>query len=464
MLFSQQELLQATGGKHFGPAFEGVTGVSSDTRTLNPGNAFVALEGSHFDGHAYINMAFEAGATVCIVSDAWAHAHKNELSEHPIVTVHDTLRALGALAKAHRMRFHIPVIGVTGSNGKTTTKEMLASILSLTGPGLKTEGNLNNLIGLPHMVLKLEEEMHWAVFEMGMSESGEIDRLADIAIPDTGIILNAFPAHLASMGTVEAVAKAKGELLFKIADRGLAVINADDSRIASLPQNPSARRVSFGINRGEVRAEHITGDGINGQRFVLVTPKGSIPITLKALGAHAIYDALAASAALLDWVPLETIREGLGNFQPYSGRFHIETLSQEMVLIDDSYNANPASMKAALSTVQEVKDNHPAHIILGDMLELGTDEQPLHQQLGARAAHVADHLYLLGSFADDIRTGARSAGLAEEAISVAKTHQELFSQLQANLTPGSILLIKGSRGMKMDAIAAMVRTAYERED
>ena len=462
-MFTEAEILQATGGRLVGAPFGTVSSVSSDSRSITHGQLFVALEGEHFNGHDYIQQALDCGAAACIVSERWAAAQA-PVSVLPLVAVTDTLWALGSLAKHYRQRFSIPVIGVTGSNGKTTTKEMIASILSLTGRGLKTSGNLNNLIGLPQMVFQLSGADTWAVFEMGMSELGEIDRLADIASPTIGVVLNAFPAHLASMGTVEAVARAKGELLFKITDGGLAVINADDSRIASLPQNPSARRLSFGINRGEVRAENIVNHGVFGQQFELVTPKGTTSVTLQAPGSHAIYNALAASAATLDLVPLETIRIGLGQFKPYSGRFQIERLRENIILIDDSYNANPASMKAALSTVQEIKEDRTVHLVLGDMLELGAEEHQLHQQLGGRSAHVANHLYLMGTFSKDTKAGAVAAGLEESAITCSVDHSSLYQDLISRLGSNDLILIKGSRGMKMDVIATMLRTAYSNED
>ncbi|HIJ81762.1 MAG TPA: UDP-N-acetylmuramoyl-tripeptide--D-alanyl-D-alanine ligase, partial [Desulfuromonadales bacterium] len=315
-MFTVNEIALATGGRIIGLAVETVADISTDSRKVLPGQLFVPLRGERFDGHAFIPEVAGKGITVTLAEEQW-------LKEHSIpetltcVAVKNSLRALGDLAAEWRQRFDIQPIAVTGSNGKTTVKEMLAAVLELTGPGLKTSGNLNNLIGLPQMLFKLRSEHTWAVLEMGMSEPGEIDRLASIAAPGTGVVLNALPAHLQSMGSVEAVAAAKGELLKRISDRGLAVVNADDSRVASLPQNPSAHRISFGIERGEVRARDIEPLVLDGQKFLLHTTRGDRPVYLKACGRHNVYNALATAAALLETVELDTIAAGLEAFVPY---------------------------------------------------------------------------------------------------------------------------------------------------
>lgn len=460
-MFTVQEIIAITNGTPTGPVAGTVSGISTDSRTCMPGQLFVPLKGERFDGHNYLT-APTAGITVCLCSTAWLQQH--HLPERITgIAVPDTLRALGDLAAAWRKQFALTMIGVTGSNGKTTTKEMLAAILSKVDSGLKTSGNLNNLIGLPQMVFQLRPEHCWAVLEMGMSEPGEIDRLAEIAQPSIGIVLNASPAHLQSMGTVEAVAKAKGELLHRIQDGGLAVVNADDPRIAALPQNPSARRVSFGINRGEVRAASIATQGINGQRCTLITPKGTTELQLQALGQHNLYNALAATAALLDKVELETIVEGLASFTPYHGRFRPEPLAGGRLLIDDSYNANPASCAAALATLKEIRLQHRVVVVLGDMLELGDDERELHCQLGRQAAAVADQLYVLGTLTRETAAAAREAGMSAEAVCHAGSHAEIIAALTKDVEVGDLLLIKGSRGMQMDKIAAALRAAAHQE-
>ena len=463
-MFSIEELTNITGGRLLGPANGAVSGISTDSRSIAPGELFVPLRGEQFDGHDYITVLAARRVTACLCNESWLHDQRQLPATLSCIAVTDTLQALGDLAAAYRKRFALTMIGVTGSNGKTTTKEMLASILAKVDQGLKTSGNLNNLIGLPRMVFQLKPEHCWAVLEMGMSEPGEIDRLAEIASPSIGIVLNAFPAHLQSMGSVDAVARAKGELLHRIQDGGLAVVNADDARVASLHQNPSARRISFGIRRGEVRAQDIQTAGTAGQTFTLVTPKGTLPVQLKALGQHNIYNALAAAAALLELVGLETIAEGLEAFSPYSGRFKLEPLPGNRFLIDDSYNANPASCAAALATLQEIKRSGRALVALGDMLELGADEQALHHTLGQQAAAVADRLYLLGNLTSNTAAAALEAGMHPATVMLAKSHDDIVDDLLQQASDGDLILIKGSRGMQMEKIAVALRAATVREE
>jgi UDP-N-acetylmuramoyl-tripeptide--D-alanyl-D-alanine ligase len=452
-MFTINEIADATGGRIIGAATGEVTAVSTDSRGGAPGQLFVPLRGERFDGHTFIQDVAEKGITVVMAEEGW-------LKGHPIpdsitcIAVRNTLHALGDLAAEWRRRFDIPVIAVTGSNGKTTVKEMLGAILELTGPGLKTSENLNNLIGLPQMLFQLRQEHRWAVLEMGMSEPGEIDRLASIAIPRVGIVLNALPAHLQSMGTVEAVAAAKGELLHRISDGGLAVVNADDSRVASLSQNASARRISFGIDRGEVRAREITALGLEGQRFLLVTPHGEAAVHLKACGRHNVYNALAATAALLEKVDLPTIVAGLETFTPYSGRFRIERLNG-ITLVDDSYNANPASMKAALETLNQIAVEGHRIAVLGDMLELGEHGVEAHLAVGAVAGRSVDRLYLAGELmVKHAAEGALLAGMPADTVICCGSHREIAEHLLQGATDGDVILIKGSRGMAMEKVAA----------
>lgn len=452
-MFTIHEICAATAGRLIGAAGAVVDGISTDSRTVAPGQLFVPLRGERFDGHDFIADLAKRGITVLLAEEQWLKSHSVP-SAASCIAVKDTLHALGDLAAAWRRRFDVPVIGVTGSNGKTTVKEMLAAILQQSGPGLKTSGNLNNLIGLPQMLFQLRPEHGWAVLEMGMSEPGEIDRLAEIARPRVGIVLNALPAHLQSMGTVEAVAAAKGELLNRISDNGLAVVNADDPRVASLHQNPSARRISFGIKRGEVRAREIEPLGLDGQRFLLVTPKGEIPINLRACGRHNIYNALAAAAALLEKVDLPLIAAGLQSFTPYKGRFQMERLGG-ITIIDDSYNANPASVRAALETLSQVAQ--PGHRIaaLGDMLELGHQEAEAHREIGALAGQCVDKLYLLGPLMGKYAAAAaEEAGLQPQSIQVCTDQRQIAEYLHKSLNDRDVILVKGSRGMTMELVAS----------
>jgi UDP-N-acetylmuramoyl-tripeptide--D-alanyl-D-alanine ligase len=455
-MFNINEIALVTGGRIVSLAIGEVDAVSTDSRSVLPGQLFVPLRGEHFDGHDFIREVADKGVSVILAEEQW-------LKEHSIpeslscIAVKNSLCALGDLAAEWRRRFDIPIIGVTGSNGKTTVKEMLATILQQTGHGLKTSGNLNNLIGLPQMLFQLKPEHRWAVLEMGMSEPGEIDRLATIAAPRVGIVLNASPAHLQSMGTVEAVAAAKGELLHRIADGGLAVVNADDSRAASLSQNASARRISFGIDRGEVRAREIEPLGLDGQRFQLVTPRGESTVKLQTCGRHNIYNALAATAALLEKLELPLIVAGLEAFTPYTGRFRIEQMG-EISIIDDSYNANPASTKAALDTLTQIAASGHRIAVLGDMLELGEQEAEAHLGVGAVAGRNADRIYLLGKLMTVYGAeGATLVDMPPESIFCCSSQAEIAELLHPSLCQGDVLLIKGSRGMAMENVIAELK-------
>jgi len=461
-MFTIDEIAIATGGRVIGPAAGEISAVSTDSRSVAPGQLFVPLRGERFDGHTFIQEVSKKNVTVIVAEEQWLK--ENQLPESlTCIAVKNNLHALGDLAAEWRRHFEIPIIGVTGSNGKTTVKEMLATILSLTAPGLKTSGNLNNLIGLPQMLFQLRPEHRWAVMEMGMSEPGEIDRLASITVPRVGIVLNALPAHLQSMGTVEAVAAAKGELLHRISDGGLAVVNADDSRVASLSQNASARRISFGIDRGEVRAREIEPLGLEGQHILIVTPHGETTVHLKACGRHNVYNALAATAALLEKVELPVITAGLEAFTPYQGRFQIEKLNG-ITLIDDSYNANPASAKAALETLAQIAPAGHRIAVLGDMLELGEHEPDAHRGVGAIAGRNVDHLYLMGErMTKYAGEGAILAGMSAEAIFCGASHREIAERIRHTATEGDVILIKGSRGMTMEKVATLLKQMIKGE-
>jgi UDP-N-acetylmuramoyl-tripeptide--D-alanyl-D-alanine ligase len=453
-MFSVAEIAAATGGSVQGDGSGRVSGVSTDSRTVAAGQLFVPLKGERFDGHDFIPQVASAKVTTLLADQAFGGEIPPGLT---VIRVVDTLRALGDLAAAYRRRFTLPMVAVTGSNGKTTTKEMLATILEQSGPGLKTAGNLNNLIGLPQMLFRLDASHTWAVLEMGMSEPGEIDRLAEIAAPRIGIVLNACPAHLESMGSVEGVARAKGELLLRLPAGACAIVNADDPLIAKQPSSPGVRRLSFGLGDADVRATEIVSRGIDGQSFLLHLKGESVPVTLRSYGRHAVYNALAAAAAAHGLgISSELIRSGLELFRPYDKRFQLEQVGG-LVLIDDSYNANPASMEAALTTLGELKGDARAFVVLGDMLEMGSDEGELHRALGVRAAAVADRLYLCGRLMAHAAEGALSAGMAFERIIHTPHHGEIAAGIINQARPGDFVLVKGSRGMRMEKVAEAIR-------
>jgi len=295
---------------------------------------------------------------------------------------------------------------------------------------------------------------------MGMSELGEIDRLAEIAQPEVGIITNAFPAHLETLGTVENVARAKGVLFLRLREGGTAVVNADDPRVSRLPLPAGVRRLTFGMGSADVTAVDITRLGLDGQRFTLCVDDERVPVRLHACGRHALVNALAAAAAAhaLGIEP-GTIRAGLEQFRPTDRRFSVEQAGP-LTLIDDSYNANPASMAAALATLAEVKEGRQTFVALGDMLELGPEAARHHRSLGEQAARVATRLYLKGPLAPVVAEGAMHAGLPDSRVLVTESHEEIAADIIKESQPGDLVLVKGSRGMGMDRVAALLREHF----
>jgi UDP-N-acetylmuramoyl-tripeptide--D-alanyl-D-alanine ligase len=448
-----QKIAQVTAGR-LSPAGARVTvtGISTDSRSVCPGELFVPLRGEKFDGHDFLTQAVRRGAAACLSEDVIAGFPV------PVIQVANTLQALGDLAAAFRRDFSGPVVAVTGSSGKTTTKEMLASILSGTAPGLKTEGNFNNLVGLPLTLFRLAPEHRWAVLEMGMSARGEIARLAEIALPDVGIITNVGPAHLETLHGLDGVARAKGELFAALKAGGTAVINADDERVAQLPVANGVRRLYYGFSASaEIRAEEVAVAGA-AVAFRLVLPDGTWPVTLAVAGRHNVYNALAAAAAATAlMVPAAAIVRGLQTFRGGRGRMELVDLGNGTVLIEDTYNANPLSVRAALTALDEMGGSGRRIAVLGDMLELGAEAAELHRQVGAEAAQRCDFLILLGGMAGETAAGARQQGMPADRVQIVSSHVEAADRLRSLLRPGDRLLVKGSRGMRMEKVGAALR-------
>ncbi len=451
--FDVRTVAAVTGGQiiHNG-ADVTVQGISTDSRTLQPGDLFVPLRGERFDGHDYLTQAVRHGAAACLSEDVVSGL------SIPVVQVRDTLQALGDLAAAVRQDFAGPVIGITGTSGKTTTKEMLASILTCKGSGLKSAGNFNNLIGVPLTLFGLCPEHHWAVIEMGMSARGEIARLAQIAAPQIGIITNVGPAHLENLGGISGVARAKGELFIHLPVGGAAVVNADDPQICQLPVANGVRRITFGVAmEAQVRASQIVAvDGV--VRFTLHLPEAEVSVQLPLPGRHNVQNALAAATAawVLD-VPAADIAAGLAAFRPCPGRMELVELADDLLILEDSYNANPLSMRAALDALHDLGRPGRRIAVLGDMLELGPTARDLHREVGALVAEHADWLFTLGELAREIAAGAAEHGLPPERITMADSVEDLTARLRAILRPGDRILVKGSRGMRMERVSALLR-------
>jgi len=449
--FTLTEVLKATGGRLVGVAGGKLfRGISTDTRTVQPGNLFIALVGERFDGHQFIAQAVSKGASGVVVS--------REAAEHENVTViqvENTLAALQAVAQYHRRRYEIPVIAVTGSNGKTTTKDMLAAVLSSRFNVLKTEANFNNEIGLPLTLLKLEPGHEAAVVEMGMRARGEIRELAEIALPTVAVVTNVGETHVETLGSIDNIAAAKAELVESIAHDDLVVLNADDPRVRAMQTKTKGRVVLYGLHSDAcVRAENITATtDMNGAwitQFRCISPRGSFPVTLHAVGVHNVYNALAAIT--VGWelgLKSSEIQEGISRFVPGAMRLEIKQCGGYTV-INDVYNASPLSMAAAISALAAIGSGRKI-AVLGDMLELGDAAVAAHRQIGRQAAaQGVDMVLTVGELAGHIKAAASEHGVA---ISRAfQNHQEAIGALRSLLQPGDCVLVKGSRGMKMEMV------------
>jgi UDP-N-acetylmuramoyl-tripeptide--D-alanyl-D-alanine ligase len=416
-------------------------GCSTDSRSCKREQLFVALAGPNHDGHAHVDEAGRRGAAAAMVSRAVD-------ARLPTIRVDDTLAALGRLAGVWRDRFELPVIGVTGSNGKTTVKEMLAAILRAGAPVLATRGNLNNEIGLPLTLMELGDEHRMAVVEMGANHPGEIARLARLARPHVGIITQCAPAHLEGFGSIEGVARAKGELLANLDVDGTAVINADDA-FAPLWRSLAGRRrvLSFAIDAAaDVRAEWRQEK--TGSRIELATPAGSIALRLELPGRHNVANAAAATAAALAvGATAEAVAGGLESMRPVPGRLEVKAIGGDVLLIDDTYNANPASLEAGLEVLAGFPGRH--WLVLGDMAELGDDAPEYHRQVAELVrAHGVERLLTIGELSQ-LTTASFGSGARHHA-----SMDALVASLKDSLAPHTTVLVKGSRSMGLERVVA----------
>jgi UDP-N-acetylmuramoyl-tripeptide--D-alanyl-D-alanine ligase len=464
-VLSAEEILKATGGVPLrGGRGWSCRGVSTDTRSLTAGNLFIALAGENFDGHDCLTKAAERGSAGLLIREDAAERLAVTPEELPAIGVPDTLQALGDIAGDWRRRFPIPLVAITGSSGKTTTKEMVAAIAARRRNIMKTEGNLNNRIGLPLTLLKLRAEHELAIVELGTNSPGEIATLAAIAGPDVGLITNIGPAHLEGLGSLTAIREEKGSLFEVMAGQGTAILNHDDPAIGLLAARWQGRDITFGLGPGAgITGERIEPAGPEGTRFNLVIDGIGVPVFLAAAGEHNVMNALAAAAAA--WAlgfDRHEIAAGLADFRPVPGRTEIRRLGNGAFLIIDVYNANPASVREAVKTLQGVRGNGGAIAILGDMLELGERSEALHYEIGALLAEANIHdLFLKGSLTKALAAGAIRRGFPAERITFFEDPEMVVSSLRSRLNEGDWILIKGSRKMKMEAVAEKIIAAFD---
>jgi UDP-N-acetylmuramoyl-tripeptide--D-alanyl-D-alanine ligase len=439
------EVADAVGGELIGPADLRIAGISTDTRDALTDSLFVALRGERFDAHDMIADAIARGAAALLVQ-------REASSSVPTIRVKDTLYALGELAKAHFKRMNARAVALTGSNGKTTTKEMLAAILSQGKWTLKTEGNLNNLIGLPMTILGLTKEHEVAVIEMGMNTPGEIARYTEIAQPSVGMVINVGPAHIGMLGSLEAIARAKGELYRGLSRDAIAVVNADDPHVVkAAEESPAEARLTFG--RSEGAGVRLIGsvEHDDGQKITVSIAGAAHEVEVPFAGEHNAMNATAAiAAAHAMGVPIAWAIAGLPKAAKVARRLAVETVGPYL-LVDDCYNANEASMAAALKTVgaRAKREGRRMIALLGEMRELGKFSDEYHGVVGQIAAESgAAVVAAFGPLARPIADAAMKHGAI--AKHEADDVEKLFGWLQGNLRPRDVILVKGSRGIKME--------------
>jgi UDP-N-acetylmuramoyl-tripeptide--D-alanyl-D-alanine ligase len=430
---------------------------------VEPGALFVALPGESTDGHRFLNAALAAGAAALLVGEGSeaeaglsAVAAAAAAADVAIVAVPDTLLGLHAVAAAWRDRFSPLVVGVTGSIAKTSTKEAIATVLSRRYATLKSEGNANNEVGLPLTVLRLGPQHEAAVLEMGMYVGGEIAQLAAIARPRIGVITAVLEVHLSRIGSIEAVAEAKAELVEALPADGTAVLNADDPRVERMRARTSARTITYGFSpAADVRAEDVVSAGLDGMAFTLAIPGAAIRLTTPALGRHGVHNGLAAAAVgVAAGMDLDLIAAGLRQGWQAVHRDQIIRIPG-LTILDDTYNASPASMLAALTLLLSLPGRHVA--VLGEMRELGEAHERAHREVGSAAAQLVDELVIVGLEAGGIAAGA--AALGDKVVWV-PDRMAAMSALRERLRPGDAVLVKASRGAALESIVETLQASF----
>jgi len=446
MIGTIDQIAAAVGGRLFGPGDGPVAGASIDTRTIRPGEIFFAILGGR-DGHDFAGRAVSGGAAAIVVSRMLDPAPAS-----PWILVDDTLDALQALGSHCRSGSGARVVGLTGSCGKTTTKELIAAALGGAEPVLATRGNLNNHLGVPLTLVELGPDHAYAVVEMGANHGGEIEQLTRLADPDVGLVTCVAPAHTEFFGGIEGVARAKAELFSTMRSDAVAVVNLDDPCVRAMPRRPR-RAVTYGSDaaaRPDVLLAKVEDAG-GVQRIRIRAGGETVEASLSLPGSHNALNATAAvAAASAAGVSPAAAAEGLASVQPVKGRGAI-VKGRRLEVIDDTYNANPASVRAGLDLLCTLASGRRTVAVLGDMFELGGEAPALHGQVGERAAVAGvDVLVAVGAHAPDVRSGALEAGMLPGGVSTFEGTDAAVEEIGGLLREGDIVLVKGSRGMKME--------------
>ena len=451
---SVREVLNATGGRLLsGSQDASLNAMFTDSRDVKPGGLFVALRGEQQDGHGFIAQAIERGA-----GGVLCERPPQSVDHTAVIVVPDTRQALFDITADRLRRQALPIVAITGSAGKTTTKDLIAHVLGRRLRVHKSEGNLNTYTGIPMTIFQMDPRDRALVVEYAMSRAGEIRELTMVAPPTIGVVLNVGLAHVGFLGSIDAVAAAKRELVEGLAPGGLAVLNGDDPRVRAM--SAVARRFTmFGLaSDAGVRAERIRLHGLEGSAFTLVTPRGKAEVYLRLPGEHSISNALAAAAVALEFeFDGPAIAAALHGFTPPARRMNIVTGRNGATVIDDSYNASPGSMQAALHVLELSPKGSLKVAVLGDMLELGDHAGRAHDEIGLLAGKAADIVIAVGEYAPRVVESARRAGLAKERAYVVEDADQVVAALRPLLTPQTHVLVKGSRGMRLERVVEQIR-------
>ncbi len=456
-----QEILGPTGGILIsGNGRISFSGLSTDSRTVGPNELFWALKGDRFDGHDFVQKALEQGARGIVIQKD--HVRPLPCSKTQVViAVRDTLRAMGDLAAWWRHQHAVRVTAVTGSAGKTTTKEMTAEILALGHKTLVSPGNFNNLIGLPVSLLRLKGEHKSAVLEMGMNHPGEIARLTEIADPDVGVITNVGMAHLEGLGDIQGVARAKTELIEKISPTAKVVLNGDDALLMETAAPFQKDVITFGLRpHNDIRCTNLKNPGPVGSSFCIQNRVSAFPVRINIPGLQNVWNALAAAAVCLCLdVSREHIKEGLRRFKGVAGRFTPISLPRGVTLVDDTYNANPTSLKAALESVKSmVQKGGRIMVGLGEMMELGDETIAAHRNAGRWVAELDAHRFAaVGEHARLMVDSAVAFGMNRNEVRAVDSVHEMAEFMGQDMKKGDLIFLKGSRKMDMGKVVDNLR-------
>jgi UDP-N-acetylmuramoyl-tripeptide--D-alanyl-D-alanine ligase len=460
------EIAAVTGGRLLsGNPERRVERLSIDSRTIAPGDLFIAIRGERFDGHAFAAAVLQAGAAGVVISETPAPWRESEGQQEPIViAVGETTRALQTIAREIRRRSAAKVVAITGSAGKTTTKELAAEFLAAKYSVFRNKGNLNNHIGLPLSLCELRTRPDVAVVELGMNHAGEIRTLVGIAEPEVRVWTNVGDAHLGFFASSDAIADAKAEILEGARPTDVVIANADDPRVTARVSRFTGRRVTFGVTQdADIRARDVQYRGLEGTAATVTTPQGELRISTPLLGLGNLTNVLAATAVATELdVPLTAIAERARSMKPASHRGELLRLAGGVTLVDDSYNSSPAALKQSLETIRAASGSARKVAVLGEMLELGEHTARLHAESGRAAAAAGLDLLIAvgGDPARVLAAAAREAGLAASAVMHVATSADAAELVPRKIRPGDLVLVKGSRGIRTDLVVDRLKAEF----